>query len=484
MGVAEMDDRKNSITQTPSIPQLGSVEDQKLDSRQADKAAIYLNNTEYHEPLTVEEEKKVLRKADWILLPMLFLVATLGAIDKVALGTAALYGLREDNDLVGQQYSWLGSILSLGVSHSLPSDCLHPNAQDTDHDGCAFEAIIVPGISLMLAGFYLKDEQPPRNALVFAAASSVFNGFLSWAVGHIPQTAPLAIWQYLFILTGSVSMVWSIIAFIWLPGTPMDAFFLNEKEKHHMVNRLAANKTGIANNIWKWSQVKEAVIDPKTWLLFFFNIAINIPNGGLITFGGLIIQGLGYSGVHASLLTMPTGVMSTISAFVFSLLSAKWKNRRCLVAIMACLVPIVGTAVVYALPRSNLAGQMVGLYLLYTYFGPYVIGIGLAQANTAGHTKKSVVFAILYIGYAVGNLIGPQTFRANQAPSYIGGTISMIVCYCVCIILMVAYWAIAAWQNKTRAANADAVGADQSEDVIGAFLDQTDFEQKSFIYTT
>ena len=66
----------------------------------------------------------------------------------------------------------------------------------------AFEAIIVPGISLMLAGFYLKEEQPPRNALVFAAASSVFNGFLSWAVGHIPKSAPLAIWQYLFILVG------------------------------------------------------------------------------------------------------------------------------------------------------------------------------------------------------------------------------------------------------------------------------------------
>lgn len=54
----------------------------------------------------------------------------------------------------------------------------------------------------MLAGFYMKDEQPPRNALVFAALSSVFNGFLSWAVGHIPDSAPLAIWQYLFILVG------------------------------------------------------------------------------------------------------------------------------------------------------------------------------------------------------------------------------------------------------------------------------------------
>lgn len=67
-----------------------------------------------------------------------------------------------------------------------------------------FEAIIVPGISLILAGFYLKEEQPPRNALVFAAASSVFNGFLSWAIGHISKDAPLAIWQYLFLLVGKL----------------------------------------------------------------------------------------------------------------------------------------------------------------------------------------------------------------------------------------------------------------------------------------
>jgi hypothetical protein len=65
------------------------------------------------------------------------------------------------------------------------------------------EAIIVPSISIIVAGFYKKSEQPPRNALVFAAASSIINGFLSWAVGHIPSTAALSIWQYLFLITGT-----------------------------------------------------------------------------------------------------------------------------------------------------------------------------------------------------------------------------------------------------------------------------------------
>jgi hypothetical protein len=43
------------------------------------------------------------------------MTATLGAVDKVAISTAAIYGLKDDLHLVGQQYSWAGSILFLGV---------------------------------------------------------------------------------------------------------------------------------------------------------------------------------------------------------------------------------------------------------------------------------------------------------------------------------------------------------------------------------
>jgi ACS family allantoate permease-like MFS transporter len=347
----------------------------------------------------------------------------------------------------------------------------------------AFEAIIVPGISLIIAGFYKKSEQPPRNALVFAAASSIVNGFLSWAVGFIPDSAPLAIWQYLFLIVGSVSMAWSIFAFIFLPQTPMEAWFLTKEQKYHAVQRLAENKTGIANKQWKWSQVREAVTDPKTHIIFFFNIAINIPNGGLTTFGSIIIGNLGFTAVRASLLSMPTGVMSTLAAFVFSTIAAKWHNRRCLTTILALCVPIVGTAVVYALPRSNVAGQMVGLYLLYTYFGPYVVGISLAQANTAGQTKKTVVYAILYIGYAIGNLIGPQTFQASQAPAYTGGTVAMLICYCVGIALIAGYWLLCVVQNRKRAPAAAAADS-FSENDLDAFNDETDWNQKRFIYTT
>ncbi|KAF3396975.1 hypothetical protein DPV78_007846 [Talaromyces pinophilus] len=500
-----------------------------------DQAAIYIAQTATrYPPLSPIEERKLIRRIDWILVPMLLLTATLGAVDKVAISTAAIYGLRNDLHLTGNQYSWAGSILYFGcvvgmwpssyVLQRIPSakylascsfgwsvlSLLIPACRNFAHlmilrflMGC-LEGIIVPSISLVIAGFYKKAEQPPRNAVAFAAISSVINGFLSWAVGQIPASAPLAKWQYLFLITGSISLTWSIFAFLYLPDTPMNAWFLNEREKYCIITRLAENKTGIVSKTWKREQAVEAIIDPKTWIIFLFNIAINVPNGGLITFNGIIVNNLGFTAVQTSLLNMPTGIMSTLSAFIFSWVAAKWTNRRCLVTMIAAFIPAIGAILVYALPRTNIGGQMVGIYLLYTYFGPYVLGISLGQANTAGHTKKSVQYSIMYIGYAVGNLIGPQTFRANQAPAYTGGFVSMLICYCVCIGLMGTYWILAAVLNAKRETIASSTlpsamttrpipatnlsNNNYASDVDSiseyAFADLTDFEQLDFRYTT
>jgi hypothetical protein len=62
---------------------------------------------------------------------------------------------------------------------------------------------------------------------------------------------------------------------------------------------------------------------------------------------------------------MPTGVMSTVCSICFSLLAAKWNNRRCFVCMMACMVPIAGTAILYGVPRSAVSAQLIGLYLVY-----------------------------------------------------------------------------------------------------------------------
>ncbi|KAL4863954.1 hypothetical protein BDV12DRAFT_201597 [Aspergillus spectabilis] len=87
-----------------------------------------------------------------------------------------------------------------------------------------------------------------------------------------------------------------------------------------------------------------------------------------------------------------------------------------------------------------------------TYWAPYVTLVSVYQANIAGHTKKTVLYAWFFVGWAVGNIIGPQTFRADQAPAYTGGTVAMIVCYGVAIAMISAYGIICHRENKRREA--------------------------------
>ncbi|KUJ15079.1 MFS general substrate transporter [Mollisia scopiformis] len=488
-----------------------------FDLQKIDKAAEFLANNGPYPPMTPEQEKRLLKKIDGWMISFLMFFAILSAVDKVELSTAALYGFETDNGLKGQQYSWCGSILSLGMItgtfpltylvHRLPtakfmaicsiiwSCCTLLMAVEARFSGIMairffmgfFESIIQPALMLIIGNFWKIKEQPWRIAFILSAFSSVVNGFWSWVVGQIPEDAPLKRWQYLFLITGSINILYSLFFFFFLPDSPMNAFFLSKEEKWHAVQRLAENKTGMENHKWKWEQAIESVLDPKFWLQFFFSIAINISNAALITFGPLIIKGLGYNSQTSALLSMPTGVMSTLSALFFSFIAGKWRNRRSLCVMMACAPPLIGTILAYVLPRTNLGGQMVGLYLMYMYWGPYSTAQTLVLANTAGHTKRAVTYSMLHVGYAVGNMIGPQTFRASQAPRYTGGMISALVTFVLCAVFMGAYWVVAVMQNRRKDrehGKVVVVDTAEVEVLVAEYLDKSDGEQPYFRYVT
>ena len=48
-----------------------------------------------------------------------------------------------------------------------------------------------------------------------------------------------------------------------------------------------------------------------------------------------------------------------------------------------------------------------GYYLLPIFGAPYVLLLSLASSNIAGGTKKACATGAIFIGYNVGNIIGP-----------------------------------------------------------------------------
>lgn len=64
--------------------------------------------------------RRVIRKIDSRILLMMFVTYNLNFIDKTILSSAAVFGLRKDNNLVGTQYSWVSSIFYFGYAPKRP----------------------------------------------------------------------------------------------------------------------------------------------------------------------------------------------------------------------------------------------------------------------------------------------------------------------------------------------------------------------------
>lgn len=86
--------------------------------------------------------------------------------------------------------------------------------------------------------------------------------------------------------------------------------------------------------------------------------------------------------------------------------------------IFACTVCIIGAGLLVGLPNENKWGRLVALWLCYFQGLGFSMALIIVSSNIAGYTKKQVTGALLFTGYCVGNIIGPQTFKESEAPGY------------------------------------------------------------------
>ena len=66
-----------------------------------------------------------------------------------------------------------------------------------------------------------------------------------------------------------------------LPDTPVTAKFLSPEQRVHAVERLRSNQTVVKNRHFQWYQFREALVDPRIWLIVLFLIAVSICSSAI-----------------------------------------------------------------------------------------------------------------------------------------------------------------------------------------------------------
>ena len=91
----------------------------------------------------------------------------------------------------------------------------------------------------------------------------------------LPMGVVLSFDQIIFLFCGLLTVAYSAIVFLWMPDSPMEAKFLDQREKVIAVERLRANQMGIISREWRWGHLWETFYDLKTWLWFILVLAIS-----------------------------------------------------------------------------------------------------------------------------------------------------------------------------------------------------------------
>jgi len=460
-----------------------------------------------------EKDRKLLRKIDMYLLPIMVLLYCFQFMDKTSTSMAAIMGMREDLKMTGDKYSWVGSAFYLGylafeypavrilqrfpVAKTVASFiiiwgtilCLHAVPK---YPGFLvlrtllgmFESAVTPAFVIITGQYYRKEETFVRTAIWFASnglGTIIGSGAIGYNLAVNADSYSLEAWKLVFIITGVLTIALGIIIMVHVPDDPTGAWWLNEEEKLRVIERIRVNQQGFGNKHFKFYQFKEALTDIKTWLFFCFSLCQNIPNGGLTNFGTVLLsEDMGFTSEKALLMQMPGGAVEFVGCIALALCS-RWVKSRMFIAVFGTVVTLVACCML-AFGKS-VAVRYAGLTLEWFLPIGTICLLSNISSNVAGHTKKTTVNAIFLIGYCVGNLIGPQTFIATEAPSYRTAQICIVAFMAMSIVTLLALWFCYWYENKKKDKYANLEEARKLESLQNhEFADLTDKENLLFRY--
>ncbi|KAJ5151108.1 transporter [Penicillium canariense] len=456
---------------------------------------------------------RLLRIIDWHMMPIMCFVYGMNFLDKTTMSYASIMGLKQDLHLEGDQYQWLGSLFYFGyLAWEYPTNRLLQRLPLGKYSGACvvtwgailccfaavksfsgavairfflgvFEAAVTPGFALITSQWYTKQEQGARVNIWFSfnGVGQILGGVIAYgiAVGTAKYGSSIAPWKIIFLVTGLLTVALGVI-FLWVvPDNQLNARWLKKEDRLLAIARVRSNQQGIGNKHFKMYQVKEALMDPMTWAFFFYALIADIPNGGITNFFSQLITSFGFTAQESLILGVPGGAVEVI-ALLLNGYMGYITNQRLLCSLGGLVTAMVGVILIVALPESNNVGRLIGYYMTQASPTTFVALLSMISSNVAGYTKKTTVAALYLIGYCVGNIIGPQTFRPKDAPHYVPAVITIIVCFGVSLCIMVFIWW---WYRKENArkleiqARPDYVRLENQE-----WLDLTDRENPDFMY--
>jgi MFS family permease len=283
------------------------------------------------------------------------------------------------------------------------------------------ESAFFPGIIYYLSTFYRRSELARRLAIFYAAANmaNAFSGLLAFGVFQI-ENGKLYGWQYLFLIEGAATVVFSIIAFFYLPRDVATAKFFNQEEKDLAFYRIQTDSSAVVGEKVNFRDALKVFLHPVTFGWLLLEICLGVQINSINNWFPQIIANLGEGTVKTNLYTVAPNISGAVCLIFFAFASDLTQHRS-LFIMTALLISIVGFAVFGAIDIKAHVGVAYFTCFLMTAGGSAssVLTSTWYNNNTPGETRRAVLSAVgVPLANAAG-LISTNIFLPQDAPKYV-----------------------------------------------------------------
>ncbi|KAK8041695.1 major facilitator superfamily domain-containing protein [Apiospora rasikravindrae] len=367
-------------------------------------------------------ERRLLRKIDLTVYPILFVVYMMSFLDRINISNAKIQGMAADLDLLeGNRFNialfiYFIPYILLEVPSNMVIRKVRPSWYLSGLMACwgiinmcmgfvqtyqglvvlrfflgAFEAGVMPGIIYLTSMYYKRHEFQTRMSFFFCSTliGGAFGGILAYAIAHLGGSHGLAAWRWIYIIEGSITAGIALLASFLIVDWPEQCQFLTPAEKDLLRRRLAEDGAEKASmDTLNRQAVRLILRDYKIWL------------------GSLVYMGVGVTG-YATTFFMPTILLE------FGWLAVDAQART---------IPVYLVSAAGMLPRRAGLGRDAKFAAVFLVsLGGYLatpIALAWLANNLSGHWKRAFGSGTQVMLGNIAGIVASNIFLNSEAPRY------------------------------------------------------------------
>lgn len=418
-----------------------------------------------------EEERKTVRKNDWNVTLLTFIMFTALDFDRYNVSQALSDNMLDHLNMSTDDYNTANTInLVCFLISELPSQLISKKiggdvwiptqiclwsivsicqSAVTSKSGFyvtrALLGLLQGGficdICLWMSYFFTSKELPFRLSLFYTAnpLAAVWSSLLSFALLKIKSSGIMAqSWRWLFIIEGLITLIVGIVAFFRMPPSPAQTKswyckngWYTEREEKIIVNRVLRDDPS------KGDMHNREPVQPKELLkilldfdllpIYIIRLLTDIGTQPVSTYMTLTLRKLGFNTYQTNALAIPYNVIQAITMSLLGYFSERI-NERSLLSLITPLWVLAGLFPLRFWPGSqvNIWGTYALLTVLLGHPPLWALSISWCSANSNSVRTRAVSAALVNIFSQVANITSANIYRDSDKPLYHKGNTTLI----------------------------------------------------------